>query len=55
MTIQTTPVTRTVYAYLTSLPLPLVLCLFKPVAHVCTLKMAEDGLSASSASLQDMS
>jgi hypothetical protein len=26
-------------------PLPLALCLLKPVAHVCTLKMAEDGLS----------
>jgi hypothetical protein len=36
-------------------PPPLVLCLLKPVAHVWTLKMAEDGLSVYSASSPGMS
>jgi hypothetical protein len=31
-------------------PCPPVLCLLKPIAHVCTLKMTEDKLSAYSAS-----
>jgi hypothetical protein len=31
-------------------PLPPVLCVFEPTAHVCTLKMVEDGLSAYSVS-----
>jgi hypothetical protein len=44
---QATPVTGTVYTYL--LLLPLILCLFKAKAHVCTPKMGADGLSASSA------
>jgi hypothetical protein len=30
-------------------------CLFKPITHVCTLNMAEDGLSAHSASSHDLS
>jgi hypothetical protein len=46
MTSLTTSVIETVYAYLTSLPLLSVLYLFKWIAHVCTLKIAEDGLSA---------
>jgi hypothetical protein len=50
---QTTPVTGTVQAYLLSPAL--ILCLFKAKAHVCTLKMAEDGLSAHSASSYGMS
>jgi hypothetical protein len=40
------------YAYLG--PLSPVLCLLKPIAHVCILKMAEDGLSAYSASSHSM-
>jgi hypothetical protein len=46
MTNQNTPVTGTVYAYLC----PPVLCLLKPVTHVCAIKMAEDWLGAHSAS-----
>jgi hypothetical protein len=35
----------------TFVPCPQFFCLLKPIAHVCTLKMAEDELSAYSASL----
>jgi hypothetical protein len=45
MTNQNTPVTGTVYAYLC----PPVLCLLKPITHVCTIKMAEDWLGTYSA------
>jgi hypothetical protein len=52
MTKEATPVTGTSQSpCIPSLSAPApVLCLFKPIAHVCTLKTAEDGLSASSAS-----
>jgi hypothetical protein len=50
---QNSPVTGTVYAHLC--PLPPVLCLLKPTAHVCTPKMAEDELSGRSASSHSMS
>jgi hypothetical protein len=33
------------YRYLSPLSLSLVLCLIKPIAPVCSLKMAEDALS----------
>jgi hypothetical protein len=42
------------YAYL-SPPTLIILCLFKAKAHVCTLKMAEDGLGTYFASSQGMS
>jgi hypothetical protein len=48
MTNQAIPVIGTVYAYLLSPAL--ILCLFKAKAHVYTPKMAEDELSAYSAS-----
>jgi hypothetical protein len=44
---QTTPAT--------ALTLHPVLCLLKPLAHVCTLKMAEEGLGTYSASSQGVS
>jgi hypothetical protein len=53
MTNQAIPVIGTVYAYLLSPAL--ILCLFKAKAHVYTPKMAEDELSAYSASSHGIS
>jgi hypothetical protein len=50
---QNTPVTGTVYPYLC--PLPLLLFPLKAITLVCTLKMAEDGLSTYFASSHGMS
>jgi hypothetical protein len=51
---QSTPVTELFnYAYLC--PLPPVLCLLKPIGHVCIPKKAEDELSAYSISFHGTS
>jgi hypothetical protein len=39
----------------TFVPCPQFFCLLEPIAHVCTLKMAEGELSAYSASSHSMS
>jgi hypothetical protein len=51
---QSTPVTE-LFNYAPLRPLPLLFCLLKSIAHVCTLKMAEDHLSVYSASSHSMS
>jgi hypothetical protein len=42
---QTSPVTE-LFPMHTFVPCPQFFCLLKPIAHVCTLKMAEDELNA---------
>jgi hypothetical protein len=46
MTNQSTPVTGTIKLCISFVPCPQFFCLLKPIAHVCTLKMADDELSA---------